>query len=402
MFNNQFPKRNDNGLIETVSSAAAQQRKKRPRGDRLRPGALDAVAKRDPGRSRTSSPNSRQSRRPTRSSSSHLQVREDVVSDSEAMGEPKAVAAFVGIDVSKDKLDVCMLPGGECLQFGNDPKGLAKLVAHLKSLPACLSVIEATGGYERAALLAVQDANLAIALVNPRQTRDFAKALGQYAKTDRLDAAVLAEFAQRVQPTPQAKIPEKRRQLEALVTRRRQLVEQRSAEECRFQQATDKFIAKSVRHMLQTIDRQTDAIEKRIAELLESDDDWRAKLQVVQSAPGVGPVTGAALVAELPELGKLNRQQIAALAGVAPYPCDSGLARGKRSVWGGRKKLRSVLYMAALTARRCNPVIKAFARRLAIAGKSFKVIQVACIRKLLVILNSMVKTKSTWRDTSTS
>lgn len=402
MFNKQFPNGSDQGLIETVSSAAAQQRKKRPRGDRLCPGASDAVTERDPERSRTSSPNSRQSRRPARSSSSHLQVREGVVSESEAKLETKAVSAFVGIDVSKDKLDVCVLPGGECLQFTNDPPGLGKLVAHLKSLPSCLIVIESTGGYERAALLAVQDADLAIALVNPRQIRDFAKALGQYAKTDRLDAAVLAEFAQRVQPTPQAKIPEKQRLLDALVTRRRQLVEQRSAEACRLQQATDKFILKTVRQMLQTIDRQTDAIERRIAELLQSDDDWRAKLQVVQSAPGIGPVAGAALVAELPELGKLNRQQIAALTGVAPYPCDSGRVRGKRSVWGGRKKLRSVLYMAALTARRCNPVIKAFAQRLATAGKSFKVIQIACIRKLLVILNTMVKTNSTWKHASNS
>jgi transposase len=324
------------------------------------------------------------------------------MSESEAQMEPKAVATFVGIDVSKDKLDVCVLPGGECLQFVNDSPGRGKLVAHLISLPTCLIVIESTGGYERAALLAIQDADLAIALVNPRQTRDFAKAVGQYAKTDRLDAAVLAEFAQRVQPAPQAKIPVKQRVLDALVTRRRQLVEQRSAEECRLQQATGKFILKTVRQMLKTIDRQMDALERRIAELLQSDDDWRAKLQVVQSTPGIGPVTGAALVAELPELGKLNRQQIAALAGVAPYPCDSGQVRGKRSIWGGRKKLRSVLYMAALTARRCNPVIKAFALRLTRAGKSFKLVQVACIRKLLVILNTMVKTNSIWKHTITS
>jgi transposase len=397
MFNNQFPKGHDQVLIETVSSAAAQQRKKRPRGDRLCPGASDAVTKHDPERSRTSSPNSRQSRRPARSSSSHLQVREGVVSESEALMKSKSVAAFVGIDVSKDKLDVCVLPGGECRQFTNDLPGRSKLVVHLKSLPTCLIVLESTGGYERACLLAIQDADLAVTLVNPRQTRDFARAVGQYAKTDRLDAAVLAEFAQRVQPAPQAKIPEKQRHLDALVTRRRQLIEQRSAEECRLQQATDKFIVKTVRQMLQTINRQTDTIERRIAELLQNDDDWRATLHVVQSAPGIGPVTGAALVAELPELGKLNRQQIAALTGVAPYPCDSGQFRGKRSVWGGRKKLRSVLYMAALTARRCNPIIKAFAQRLTRAGKPFKLVQVACIRKLLVILNTMVKTNSTWK-----
>lgn len=322
------------------------------------------------------------------------------MSESTAREFRETATTFVGIDVSKDKLDVCTSPGGEVRQFANDRQGCDQLVACLRTLPTCLIVIEATGGYERPALFAVQDAGLAIALINPRQARDFAKALGQYAKTDRLDAAVLAEFARRVQPVPRAKTPEKQRQLEALVTRRRQLVEQRSAEECRFQQATDKFILKTIRQVLKTIDSQREAIEKRIAEQLESDEDWRAKLQVVQSAPGIGPVAGAALVADLPELGCLNRQQIAALAGVAPYPRDSGQFRGKRTIWGGRKELRSILYMAALTARRCNPVIKAFAERLQRAGKAFKAIQIACIRKLLVILNTMVKNNTPWKHAS--
>jgi transposase len=233
-------------------------------------------------------------------------------------------------------------------------------------------------------------------MINPRQVRDFAGAIGQLAKTDRLDALVLAEFASRVKPAPQAKVPEKRRELEALVTRRRQLLEQQVAETNRQQQTQNKFIQQTLQRMLKAIDREIKAVEERIAELLQSDEDWRAKLQLLQSVPGVGPVTGATLMAELPELGQLNRQQIAALAGVAPYPRDSGQFRGKRAIWGGRRKVRSVLYMAALAARRFNPVIRAFAQRLVIAGKSFKAIQVACIRKLLVILNTMLKNNTHW------
>jgi transposase len=275
------------------------------------------------------------------------------------------------------------------------------LFAYISRLANCLVVIESTGGYERGPLLAVQDAGLRIALVNPRQTRDFAKALGQLAKTDRLDAALLAEFALRVQPLPLEKIPEKRRELEALITRRRQLIGHQVAEQNRQQQTQDPFIQKTLRRMLKAIDKEVDAVERRIAELLESDDDWQAKLAIVQSTPGIGKTTGAALMAELPELGQLNRQQIAALVGVAPFPRDSGQMRGKRSIWGGRSKLRSLLYMAALSARRCNPAIKAFAARLHRAGKSFKTIQVACIRKLLVILNTMVKNNTPWKPTAT-
>jgi transposase len=310
---------------------------------------------------------------------------------------PPAPAVFVGIDVSKARLDVCLLPGGELREFTNDRAGQAELAALLRSFPSCLVVIESTGGYERAALLAVQDAGIPIALVNPRQIRDFARALGQYAKTDHLDAGVLAEFAARVQPAPQAKVPEKQRELNALVVRRRQLLEQQVAEKNRQQQTEDKFIQKTLQRMLKAIDRELKAVEHRIAELLQSDDDWRARLELLRSVPGVGQVTGATIMAELPELGRLNRQQIAALAGVAPYPRDSGRFRGKRAVWGGRRSLRSVLYMAALTARRCNPVIRSFAQRLHAAGKSFKVIQVACIRKLLIILNTMLKNNTQWK-----
>jgi len=316
------------------------------------------------------------------------------MSNSEA---PVAPSVFVGIDVSKARLDVCHLPGGELREFDNASDGHQQLVSYLRTLPSCLVVIESTGGYELAALLAIQDAGLAIALVNPRQVRDFAKALGQYGKTDRLDAAVLAEFAARVQPSPQAKVPEKQREMNALVTRRRQLLGQQVAEKLRQQQTEDRFIQQTLKRMLKAIDRELKAVEQRIAKLLESDDDWQQKMKILESTPGVGKITGAVLLAELPELGKLNREAVAALVGVAPYPRDSGQFRGKRVIWGGRKSVRNVLYMAALTARRCNPVIRAFAIRLKAAGKSFKTIQVACIRKLLVILNTMLKNNTPWQ-----
>lgn len=321
------------------------------------------------------------------------------------MSEPTKVvtevvtpSAFVGIDVSKEKLDVCVMPGGALHAFANDTAGHAKLVALGKSLDNVLLVIESTGGYERPALFALQDAGLAIALVNPRQVRDFAKGIGQLAKTDALDAAVLAEFARLVAPSPTAKTSEKQRKLEALVTRRRQLLELRVAEKNRSGQTTDPFIQKTLGRVCKTLDREIKAIEDHIAKLLESDDQWKAKLELLMSTPGVGKTVAATLVAELPELGKLNRQEIASLVGVAPFAKESGTMRGRRSTSGGRRKVRSVLYMAALTARRCNPVIQAFAQRLAIAGKSFKAIQVACIRKLLVILNTMVKNNTPWKN----
>jgi transposase len=304
---------------------------------------------------------------------------------------------FVGVDVSKDKLDICVIPGGELSDFANDPGGIAKLVALLKQLSPAAVVLEATGGYERTALFAMQDAGLPVTLANPRQVRDFAKGIGQLAKTDRIDAAVLAQFAQLVMPAPTEKTSQKHRELQALVVRRRQLIDLRVAEGNRVQQTEDKFIRKTLEKVTKAIDRQAAAVEDRIAKLLESDDQWKAKLEILTSAPGVGSTTGTTLLVELPELGKLNRQQIASLVGVAPFPRDSGKSRGQRSTWGGRRPLRCVLYMAALTARRCNPIIRAFAARLHAAGKSHKAIQVACVRKLLVILNTMLKNNTSWK-----
>jgi transposase len=263
-----------------------------------------------------------------------LQVREENVSKQLLRTE---VSRFVGIDVSKDKLDVCVIPGGELSDFANDAEGIAKLVALLQQLSPAAVVLEATGGYERAPLFAMQDAGLPVTLVNPRQVRDFAKGIGQLAKTDRLDAAVLARFAQLVMPAPTEKTSQKHRELEALVVRRRQLIGLRGAEENRIQQTQDKFIQRTLKQVAQAVDRQIRAVENRIAKLLESDDQWKAKLGILTSTPGVGSTTGTILLAELPELGKLNRQQIASLAGVAPFPRDSGKSFGQRSIWGGRR-----------------------------------------------------------------
>lgn len=366
-------------------------------------GTSDAVGEQDRGRPRTLSPNSRQNRAAGKPTSSHLQGRArammvNPVSESKDAPVVAAPQTFVGIDVSKAKLDVCCLPKGEHRQFENEPKGRAALLQWLSSKPGCLLVVESTGGYERELVYASQDAHLEIALCNPRQVRDFAKGRGQLAKTDRIDAGILAEFARQVQPRPLAQVPERQRELESLVALRRQLVELRTAQLNRLGQASQKFVIQSLRTVLAAIEKQLNATEARILKLLESHDDWRRKIEVLRSAAGVGPVTGATLVAELPELDNLNRQAIAALVGVAPYPHDSGLHRGKRVIWGGRGKLRATLYMAAFNAKRCNPIIREFAQRLSKQGKSFKVVMVACMRKLLVILNSMLKNDTLWED----
>jgi transposase len=319
----------------------------------------------------------------------------------ESLSEKESVVTpqtFVGIDVSKAKLDVCCLPGGEYRQFSNDREGHAKLIQWLLTMPNSLLVVESTGGYERDLMYAVQDAELAIALCNPRQVRDFAKALGLLAKTDRIDSRVLALFAQHVRPRIAAQTSEQQRELDSLVTRRRQLVELHTAEENRLQQASQKSVLQSLQKMLEVIDRQLKGVEKRITELLQSDDDWRQKIELLQSVAGVGPVTAAALVAELPELGNVSRQAIAALAGVAPYADDSGQFRGQRRIRGGRAPVRTNLYMAAFNASRRNPVIREYAARLRSFGKPFKVVMIACMRKLLVILNTMLKTNTPWTD----
>lgn len=303
---------------------------------------------------------------------------------------------FIGIDVSKSAWDVHLLPEGRSFTIRVDDGAIERLLEKLGSPAAALVVLEATGGFERKLVAELIDAGWVVAVVNPRQARDFAKALGRLAKTDGIDAETLALFAQRVQPRPTQKTPEKQQELDALVTRRRQLVSLRSMEKMRRPQAVHKTASRSIDRMLKVLDQQIAALDKAIARLIEADDDWRAKRDLIESVPGVGPTTSATLVAELPELGRLNRQEIASLAGLAPFNHDSGKFRGQRRIRGGRSALRATLYMAALTAKRCNDKLRAFADRLHRSGKPFKIVITACMRKLLTILNTLVRTGKPW------
>lgn len=306
---------------------------------------------------------------------------------------------WIGVDVAKDSLDVSWTSatGIERRSVVNERVGHSMLIESLPPQAEARLVIEATGGYERALVTALVEAGYRVAVVNPRQVRDFAKALGILAKTDRIDALVLARFGEQVQPRLLEEDPPMRAELMQLVNRRRQLIDLRTMESNRLQQSTARAAQKSIRHVLKLLEKEIDQLEAEIARLLGSDDDWRAKIEVLSSVPGVAKITSATLVAEVPELGRLNRQAIAALVGVAPFNDDSGRHRGVRRITGGRSAVRHVLYMAALSARRCNPVIHAFAQRLAAQGKKPKVIIAACMRKLLVILNTMLKNNTPWK-----
>jgi transposase len=303
---------------------------------------------------------------------------------------------WIGIDVAKATLDLHLLPTGQAHTLPNTKAGHEQLKKLLPSPANGLIVLEATGGYEREVVADLTDAGYRVAVINPRRARDFAKALGLVAKTDRIDARVLALFAEKVQPAPVEKTPEKQAEIQQLVARRRQLIDLRTQESNRWDVTRAKLARKSIQAVLNTLERQIHDIEGAIEALVEADDDWRNKAQLVESVPGLGSVTATTVVADVPELGKLNRQQISALVGLAPFNRDSGAMKGKRTIAGGRKSVRSVLYMAAMAAKRFNPVIKAFAYRLAQHGKPHKVIITACMRKLLVILNSIIKSGRPW------
>ena len=306
--------------------------------------------------------------------------------------------SFVGIDVSKSKFDVVVLPEGTRVTCTYDSEGIGQLLAALPRHD-CVVVLEATGGLERRLAAELIDAGHQTAIANPRQVRDFARGIGVLAKNDRLDARVLAIYAQHVQLRLSVKPSEKRQELTALVVRRRQLLALQTAESNRLQQTKIKLATKSIRHVLDLLRKELKKLDAEIARLIADDDDWRSKSELLQSVPGVGPATSASLVAELPELGKLNRQEIASLVGLAPFSRDSGQFRGQRSIWGGRGSVRTALYMAAFNAKQFNPVIRAFAERLKRAGKRPKVVLTACMRKLLVILNTMVRNQTTWKTT---
>ena len=309
---------------------------------------------------------------------------------------------FVGIDVSKARLDVCCLGDDqqrESFAADNTPGGVAALVDRLRRRHAAVAlvVIESTGRYERRCAAELMDGGFEVAIVNPRRPRDFARATGQLAKSDQIDSFVLAQFGKLIGPRPSEKPRENQLLLDELVARRRQVVQMLASEQMRLQQAFDKRIVARIRKVMRVLDQQREDVERDIADLLDRDDDWRGKLELLKTVPGVGEVTAATLIAELPELGELNRRQIAALVGVAPFCRDSGQHRGQRHIRGGRPALRSTLYMATLTARTFNPLIRATAQRLTRAGKPFKVMMIACMRKLLTMLNTMVKTRRPWR-----
>jgi transposase len=350
--------------------------------------SFEAAGELDRRRLCGNSPNSRQSRRRRQhTSSSHPQGRDFCM---------QGISTFVGIDIAKGSLDVHVLPDAKSLRMLNKSSGHQELLAQLPEPCTCLVVVEATGGYERQLVGELIGAGYHVAVANPRQVRDFAKGLGILAKTDRIDARVIARFGQHVRPRPRVEVRENQTELTQLVARRRQLVELRTAESNRRETLTSKDVHKSIQLIVDTLNKEIHRVEKRILKLVQSDDEWKGKADLLESTPGVGQATSATLIADLPELGTLNRQQIAALVGVAPLNRDSGQFRGQRSVWGGRASVRCVLYMAALSAKKHNHVIKTFADRLEAQGKKPKVILTACMRKLLVILNTMVKTNSHW------
>jgi transposase len=318
----------------------------------------------------------------------------DSVSDS--VSDSPAVPVHVGIDVSKARLDVCLLPMNQTFTVENTDEGIGRLVETLKPHPVALVLLEATGRHERRVASELLEAGLAVAVVNPRQARDFARALGKLAKTDTIDAQVLARFAQLGHARPCEKMPEKRLWLDDLVARRRQVTAMLAGEKVRWQVPQDRSTRAMIARVIRVLEQQREDLDRLIAALIESDDDWRNKRDLLSSVPGVGATTASQLIADLPELGKLNRRQIAALVGVAPMNRDSGMMRGRRTIFGGRATARGTLYMAAFTATRCNPVIRRFADRLRAAGKPFKVIVVAAMRKLLTILNLMLRTNQSW------
>lgn len=302
---------------------------------------------------------------------------------------------YAGIDVSKHKLNIAIYPSNEEWETGNDDEGIAQIVKKMKQKKVELVVLEPTGGYERPLVLALHLATVRLALINPRQGRDFAKSLGRLAKTDRVDAMMLARFGEATKPEPR-EIPDKASlELEALVLRRRQLVSIKAAEKCR-RSTSLSFIRLEIDEHIRLLEKQIKVLGKQIDERIKNNEEWKARSKILETVPGVGEVTSMTLVAELPELGHLDKKKIAALVGVAPMNCDSGKYRGKRRIWGGRASVRSALYMATFAAVRWNPVIRSYFESLMARGKLYKVAMVACMHKLLGILNAMVAHNKPW------
>jgi transposase len=305
---------------------------------------------------------------------------------------------YVGIDVAKDRLDVHVLPEGKALAVARDSQGLAELSTVLTEMGPSLIVLEATGGYEQVVAAQLASCGLPVVVVNPRQVRDFGRAMGRLAKTDRLDAEVIALFAERVRPEMRVLPDEQSLVLKELVMRRRQVIEMMTAERNRQRRLTDPRMIKSVLRVLKTLEKELSDLERDLDETIRQTPLWRDQEQLLVSVPGVGDKLARTLIADLPELGRLNPKQIAALAGLAPFNRDSGTLRGRRTIWGGRAKIRTALYMSTLAATRCNPVIRNFYQRLLHAGKAKKTAITACMRKLLIILNAIVRDKKPWQN----
>ena len=313
------------------------------------------------------------------------------------MEQPATTPSFVGIDVSKDRLDVHLRPAGQAFTIARDSKALEQLVTDLRALAPALIVVEATGGFELTVAAALAGAGLPLAVVNPRQIRDFARATGRLAKTDALDAQIIALFAERIRPEPRPLADADSQTLAELVTRRRQVIEMIGMESNRLHQARDLRVQRTIKATLKTLEAQLARLDREINDTVTGSPAWRAADDLLTSVPGVGTITSFTLIADLPELGQLDRRRIAALVGVAPINRDSGQMRGRRTIAGGRTDVRNALYMAALSAIRWNPVISEHYQSLVERGRPKKVALVACMRRLLGILNAIIRTKTPWQ-----
>ena len=301
---------------------------------------------------------------------------------------------YVGVDISKEYLDMAVVEPDNKWRFGNNAYGIGRAIERLKGMSSVCVVFEATGGLELSFWEALTEAGIEAAPINPRQIRDFAKAKGKLAKTDEIDAAVIAYFGRAMQPRSQP-FPTTQ-EIKEMMSRRSQIVEMITAEKNRLNWARSSRIKEDIQLHIEWLEREKDEVDKNLKQVINIDPAMREKSKLLQSTPGVGPIVSASLLTQVPELGTLNRHQIAALVGVAPLNRDSGHWRGKRSVWGGRSRVRSALYMATLVATQHNPVIRVFYQRLLDENKPAKVALTACMRKLLVILNAMLKNKTSW------
>lgn len=307
----------------------------------------------------------------------------------------EAPPIFVGIDVSKAQLDVAVRPSAQTLSVTNDQAGIKILIKQLKKLRPFLVVLESTGGLERQVISALLNAKIAVFMVNPRHVRDFAKSIGQLAKTDRIDAAVIAHYAEAVRPKVRSLPDESTWELKALMARRRQVIDMIVAEKNRLVTASQ-AVKKRITAHITYLEKELESADQDLDAFIEQNAAWKQNQEILCSTPSIGPVTSRTLLIELPELGALDRKKISALVGVAPFPRDSGTLKGRRTIWGGRATVRTGLFMATVAATRFNPVIRDFYKRLKAKGKLSKVCLIACMHKLLIILNAMIKNQVRW------